>query len=229
MRCPYCESVNQTTATFCRSCGRELKRPLQPPVAHKEPAQQAPRSTRPDLPPPRRLPYPAPALSASGRTQVPSVAPAPRQRPPAPSVTPSVTPSVAPVAEPPAPFPPQTLEQVRVLEQGALDYTLVSDDEQAGRKRIARVAYPPCAGWQQLATLFKALNAYKEQQGRQCTTIIIQGFTDAHNDLYSFNNGQLIFDGGVRLGSDVLNRYQFETGNGFTGDAIRIVLTEVVK
>jgi hypothetical protein len=225
MRCPYCESVNQDTATFCRRCGRELQRPLQPPVAHKEPAQQAPRSTRSDLPPPRRLPYPAPALSAPARAQVPSVAPATRQRPPAPSVTPPA----APIAEPPTPFPPQTLKQLRVLEQGALNYTLVSDDEQAERKRIVRVAYPPCAGWQQFATLFKALNVYKEQQGRQFTTVLIQGLTDAHSDLYSFNNGQLIFDRGVRLGSDVLNRYQLETGNGFTGDSIRTVLTEVVK
>jgi hypothetical protein len=121
------------------------------------------------------------------------------------------------------------VEQLRALEQGALNYTLVSDDENVGRKRIVRVAYPPCSGWQQLATLYKVLNECKEDRARKFDTVIIQGMTDASSSLYNFENGQLIFDRNVRLGSEVLNRYQLETGNGFAGDAIRVVLTEVAK
>jgi hypothetical protein len=121
------------------------------------------------------------------------------------------------------------VEQLRALEPGALNYTLVSDDENVGRKRIVRVAYAPCANWQQLATLYKVLLECKEDRAKKFDTVIIQGVTGANADLYSFNNGQLIFDRSVRLGSEILNRYQLETGNGFAGDALRVVLTEVVK
>jgi hypothetical protein len=121
------------------------------------------------------------------------------------------------------------VEQLRALEQGALNYKLVSDDENVGRKRILRVAYAPCAAWQQLATLYKVLQECKGDHAKKFDTVIIQGVTGTNADLYSFNNGQLTFDRGVRLGSEILNRYQLETGNGFAGDALRIVLTEVVK
>jgi len=122
------------------------------------------------------------------------------------------------------------VEQWRTLEQGALNYTLVSDDENVGRKRIVRVTYARCANWQQLATLYKVLHECKDDHAKKFDTVIIQGVTDVNaDDLYSFNNGQLIFDRGVRLGSDVLDRYQLETGNGFAGDALRIVLTEIAK
>jgi hypothetical protein len=224
MRCPYCGSFNQDTAAFCRSCGRDLSGPPLRTPANRQAVPQPPRPTRSAPPLPQRPPYPAPASSSPVKVQAPPT----RQRPTSTSATPSAP--VAPIEpEPPAPFPPRTVEQLRALEQGALNYTLVSDDENVGRKRVVRVAYAPCAGWQQLATLYKVLNEYKEHQTRKFDTVIVQGVTDANDDLYSFNNGQLIFDRGVRLGSEVLNRYQLETGNGFAGDAMRIVLTEALK
>jgi hypothetical protein len=235
MRCPYCGGFNQDNVPFCRSCGRDLNGPPSRIPANKQPVSQPPRPARPVSPPPQRPAYPAP------KSPYPVT---PVQAPPAPKnvpgsyttrrqtvSTPSAPPTpVAPTEpEPPAPFPPRTVEQLRALEQGALNYTLVSDDENVGRKRIVRVAYPPCAGWQQLATLYKVLHECKEDRTKKFDTVIVQGVTDANVDLYNFNNGQLIFDRGVRLGSEILNRYQLETGNGFAGDAMRLVLTEVVN
>ncbi len=105
----------------------------------------------------------------------------------------------------------------------------MSDDEQVGHKRIMRVAYAYCPGWQQLATLYKVLLECRKDANKQFDTVIVQGIMDASANVYSFNNGQIVFDRNVRLGSEILNRYQLETGNGFAGDAIRVVLTEVVK
>jgi hypothetical protein len=239
MRCPYCGGFNQDTTTFCRSCGRDLSGPVLRTPVNKQPVPQPPRATRSAPPPPQRPPYPAPKspypvapVQASSQPSTPQNVPGPyatRQRPmPTPTIPSApVTPTEP---EPPAPFPPRTVEQLRALEQGALNYTLVSDDENVGRKRIIRVAYAPCASWQQLATLYKVLNECKDDHAKKFDTVIIQGVTDVNaDDLYSFNHGQLIFDRGVRLGSEVLNRYQLETGNGFAGDALRVVLTEVVK
>lgn len=228
MRCSYCGGFNQDTAAFCRSCGRDLTAL----PANKQPMSQPPRSTRSVPPPPQRPAYPAPKLPYPAKPV--QASPAPKNAP-VPSATrqraesiPAV-PSAPAAPEPPAPFPPRTVEQLCALEQGALNYTLVSDDENVGRKRIVRIAYPSCAGWQQLATLYKVLSECKEDRARKFDTVIIQGVTDANADLYSFNNGQLIFDQRVRLGSEILNRYQLETGNGFAGDAMRLVLTEVVN
>jgi len=92
-----------------------------------------------------------------------------------------------------------------------------------GRKKIVRIVYPKCIGWQQVATLHKA---FKEQLEDGFDTIIIQGVFEQDPEVYDFTNGQLVFDRGVRLGGLILNRYQIETGNGLETDSVRIVLTD---
>jgi len=109
------------------------------------------------------------------------------------------------------------------LEVGALAYTVLDESESYGRKKIVRIGYPSCAAWQQVATLYKALNAYRSAQ---FDTVIIQGISPERADKYNYTNGIMQFDQNVRLGSQTLKRYQIETGDGFSGDAIRIVLTE---
>lgn len=141
--------------------------------------------------------------------------------PPAPPV-PSAPP-VPPAPQAPAPFPPRTLAQLQALEQGALSYTVLDTMTNGQRKKIVRIIYPRCVAWQQVATLLKAL---KEQQDSRFETIIIQGYMSPESDVYTFTNGQLTFDHNVRLGSQTLNRYQIETGNGFESDSVRIVLSE---
>jgi len=115
------------------------------------------------------------------------------------------------------------MEQLQALEQGALNYTLVSDAASDGRKKIVRITYARCTPWQQVATLLKAC---KEHQEERFDTIIVQGVLAQDPDSYSFTNGQLVFDRNVRLGSLTTNRYQIETGNGYESDSVRIVLTE---
>jgi hypothetical protein len=70
------------------------------------------------------------------------------------------------------------------------------------------------------------LKAFKETQEEPYETIVIQGYLPSDPGLYSFTNGQLVFDRNVRLGGQTLNRYQIETGNGFEVDSVRIVLSE---
>jgi hypothetical protein len=125
--------------------------------------------------------------------------------------------------EPPAPFPPRTLQQLLALEPGALAYTIVQDTVSDGRKKIVRIAYPRCTAWQQVATLLKAL---KEAKANKFDSVIIQGISEQNTDIYRFTQGQLCFDRNVRLGSQILNRYLIETGNGYEADAVRIVLSE---
>ena len=128
-----------------------------------------------------------------------------------------------PAPEAPAPFPPHTVAQLQSLEQGALAYTVTDTTTNGQRKKIVRIIYPRCVAWQQVATLLKAL---KEQQDSRFETIIIQGYLSSDPDVYTFTNGQLTFDRNVRLGSQTLNRFQIETGNGFESDSVRIVLSE---
>lgn len=88
------------------------------------------------------------------------------------------------------------------------------------------IIYPRCAAWQQVATLLKA---FKDQQETNVDTIVIQGYWQQDDDALAtntFTNGHLIFDRNVRLGSQIMNRYQIETGNGFDSDSVRIVLSE---
>jgi hypothetical protein len=115
------------------------------------------------------------------------------------------------------------MDQLRALEPGALAYTFVGDEVGIGSKKIVRIAYPRCAAWQQVATLLKAFRGY---QTEQFNTIVIQGVLDQDDSVYNFNNGQLWFDRHVRLGSQLINRYQIETGTGLESDSVRIVLAE---
>jgi hypothetical protein len=86
-----------------------------------------------------------------------------------------------------------------------------------------------CPAWQQVATLYKVLQECKEDRASKFDTVIVQGFFDSNESLYNFTNGQITYDRGVRLGSQTLNRYQIETGNGFSSDSIRVVLSEAVR
>jgi hypothetical protein len=115
------------------------------------------------------------------------------------------------------------MQQLWALESGALAYIVLDESESYGRKKIVRIDYPSCAGWQQVATLCKVLKTYRSAQ---FDTIIIYGISPEKADKYNYTNGMLQYDQKVRLGSQILNRYQIETGNGFSSDAVRIVLTE---
>lgn len=74
-----------------------------------------------------------------------------------------------------------------------------------------------------MATLLKAFKEYDEQK---FDTIILQGVLDKEADVYQYTNGQLMFDRNVRLGSQTINRYQIETGNGYGSDDVRVVLSD---
>jgi hypothetical protein len=139
---------------------------------------------------------------------------------PTPTVPPTTEPSRA---EPPTPFPPRSITELKMLEQGALPYTGIDEAVKHGRRKVVRITFQRCASWQQVGTLLKALKAYDTPT---CDTIIIQGVQTNSTDIYNFTNGQLIFDRNVRLGSLTQNRYQIETGNGFSSGSVRIVLSE---
>ena len=148
---------------------------------------------------------------------------APRQQPPQQQPRPVPPPPKPPAPVPPAPFPPHTLEHLHALEAGALAYTILDTTTDKKRKKTTRITYPKSVAWQQVATLLKV---FKETQEEPYETIVIQGYLPNDPGLYSFTNGQLVFDRNVRLGSQTLNRYQIETGNGFEVDSVRIVLSE---
>jgi len=112
---------------------------------------------------------------------------------------------------------------LQALEQGSLPYTLINDAAGYGKKRIVRISYQRCAPWQQVATLLKAFKEYDEQK---FDTIVLQGVLEKETDFYQYTNGQLVFDRNVRLGSQTLDRYQIETGNGYASDSVRIVLSD---
>ena len=207
MRCPYCGGLNRDQSTFCVNCGRDLTRQMP-----NTPNQQAQRSYAPA---PNQSPRPA------NQQQAPAAPPANRRQPVAPVPVPIVTP---PAPEAPAPFPPRTMEHLNaLLPSGVQSYTIVESSIGVGRRKLVRIAYQPCTGWQQVATLLKAL---QEQQEEQCDTIIIQGVLPQQPDVYAFTNGQLEFDRAVRLGGLTGNRYVIETGNGFASDSVRFVLNE---
>jgi hypothetical protein len=224
MRCPYCGGLNQDTSAYCRSCGRDLRyapRALQKaptPPTRPVPPQQLPGYQ------PSNAPYPvkaAQAAPASAMKQPVSMA--------ARTVQQSDSASVAPASQPPEEFPPRTMAQLETLQKLALDYSLVSDDESTGGKRIVRVLYKQCAPWQQIATLYTVLQKYQEDHAQRFNTVIVQGLTHPDANLYSFDNGQLIYDRNVRLGNQILHRLQIETDNGFTATAVRVVLTEAAN
>ncbi len=214
MRCPYCGGSNSDRARFCASCGRDMTIPASRPPAQQPPYQQPPyQQPRPGQP---AQGYPAPA-----QPQAPARVPQGR---PATSVRPSQPPPVEPPAlEAPAPFPPRTLSQLQTLEQGALAYTVAASTTNGKRKKIVRIVYPRCVAWQQVATLYKV---WKEQQEARFESIVIEGYHTQDANDFSFTNGQLTFDRDVRLGSQIMNRYLIETGNGYASDSVRIILTE---
>jgi hypothetical protein len=216
MRCPHCGGLNPENMTYCIRCGRNFQ-PVRPSGTRA--ASPTP-PTKPFIPGPTYQP-PAPP-----RTTV-------QQRPsPQPPQTPHSTiatrnpaqPTSSPDApEPPVPFPPRTTAQLQALEQGALQYTFISDDESYGKKKIVRIQFRRCAPWQQVATLNKAL---KEYDSASYNTVIIQGMYNQERNGYAYNNGQLVFDRNVRLGGAIQNRYQFETDDGFSVASLRFVLSE---
>jgi hypothetical protein len=244
MRCPYCGGLNADQARFCARCGRDIVQtpvPTQSPppskslytpnTASQRPSYVQPRPSQPMLPPGQQPPIVSPRPSqtaARSRPTVPDQAQTPsatrgkRGQQAMASDVPSSSVTV-PVAEPPTTFPPRTVRQLQDLEVGALEYTILDESESYGRKKIVRIGYPRCVGWQQVATLYKAVKAYRSAQ---FDTIIIQGISPERADKYNYTNGMIQFDQKVRLGSQMLNRYQIETENGFSSEAIRIVLTE---
>jgi zinc-ribbon domain len=232
MRCPHCGGLNSDKASFCSYCGRDLVTSTSSPSRQQpQPAQRTQQPVYPPPPPGQGSPRPfAPSQNpqASPTTSTPptpsrAVPPAPSQKnAPATQVRRTDT-STSAAPEPPAPFPPRTLQQLFALEPGALSYTIVQDTVGDGRKKIVRIAYPRCTAWQQAATLLKAL---KEVKADKFDSIIIQGVSERDANVYQFTQGQLCFDRNVRLGSQTLNRYLIETGNGYEADAVRIVLSE---
>jgi hypothetical protein len=253
MRCPYCGGVNTERATFCTYCGRDL---IPPKPNQQLPRQQPPQPTQPPYQQPRQVPpqppnqpYPQPVrppqtpYSAPGRPAPASMPQQPVRTSQAIPATHSAavtrivqsqpqlqpqprTPVAPPAPDPPAPFPPRSPEQLHALESGALTYNVIESAAQYGRKKIVNIVYPRCSAWQQVATLLKAL---KEQQETQFDTIVVLGYWRQDPDMIAtstFTNGHLVFDRNVRLGSQIQNRYQIDTGNGFDNNAIRIVLSE---
>lgn len=203
MRCPYCGGVNSDRTTYCIHCGRDMRQ------AAPQPPYQQPRQV------PSQQPY--------GRSGAATPAAASR---PAQNISNVSQPAPAPPVvepEPPAPFPPHTLAQLEALLPGALEYTLLNSEVGDGKKKIVYISYRKCAPWQQVATLLKA---FREQQEKQFDTIVIVGLLGQDTNVYGFTNGQLHFDRNVRLGSQITNRYQVETGMGYESDSVRIVLTE---
>lgn len=221
MRCPYCGGVNQERAVFCTYCGRDLSTP---------PKQQTPAPPRAGGRAPERPgthPAGQPASRGSGSQGSSRPAARPPQPPPAPASRPqqkSQAPVVPPAPEPPVPFPPHTLEQFdQLLAAGAQPYTLVTSLIGDGRRKLVRISYSRCTGWQQAATLLKAL---REQQDETCTAITVQGIWPQQAETSAFTNGQLLFERDVRLGGQVGTRYVVETENGFASTATRFVLNE---
>jgi coenzyme F420-reducing hydrogenase delta subunit len=232
MRCPHCGGLNADKASFCSYCGRDLVTSSRSPSRQQpQPTQRTQQPVYPPPPPGQGSPRPfAPSQNpqASPTTSKP---PTPWQPVPPASAQKNVLPtqarrtdtSTSSAPEPPAPFPPRTLQQLLALEPGALSYTIVQDTIGDGRKKIVRIAYPRCTAWQQAATLLKAL---KEVKADKFDSVIIQGVSERDANVYQFTQGQLCFDRNVRLGSQTLNRYLIETGNGYEADAVRIVLAE---
>jgi hypothetical protein len=229
MHCPYCGGLNADEAAFCSRCGRDLKvkaparssipqqagLPPAPPVRPQNSVQPG----RPQVQPVQFPGAPAAYPQRSGVSGVPLHVPLPLA-----DAFGSATTKIITGPDAPAPFPPHTIAHLRALEVGALEFTEVSEETiVTGGKKIIRILYPRCIHWQQVATLLKASRKY---QSEKYSSLIIQGFYNQDMNVYAFNNGQLIYDRGVRLGSQILNRYRIDTGTGFEGEAARIVMAD---
>jgi hypothetical protein len=257
MHCPYCNGLNPDQSSYCVRCGRDLTHTTQ--VSHTTSGNSRPFTPSAPPPPnmqrtvypptsPVQRPAPAGQPRQGGSAQQPQTRPtvypstppvSPKPARPTATSTPTrptVAPAVQPLPaaptnlEPPVTFPPKTIAQLQALTAEGLEYTVLNDDETYGKKRIVRISFRRCAPWQQIATLLKALQQYKNTQ---LDTVIIQGVQgvdnqkhDAFTHSYEYTNGQLTFDRNVRLGSQTQNRYQIETDNGYSVEAQRIVLAE---
>lgn len=228
MRCPYCGGPNPETARYCIRCGRNFApQPTQQNSPHHAGYRPTPPIQRLDTQPqpvpvaPPSQP-PQPAQTEPGTSQKNSRR---RRKGNAPPVeTLQQEPRDIPQGpEPPGPFPPKSTSQLRQLLQGALDFTVTDETTTYGKKKIIFIAYPPCTPWQQVATLLAAFNKYNDPR---YNTIVIQGLRPNQSDALSHTNGELIFDRNTRLGSETLDRFQIETGNGYSGDVVRFVLSE---
>lgn len=225
MRCPYCGGLNQERAAFCVNCGRDLRRPLPNAQQQRSPSQQ---SGYPANQPGRRDAGTGTQVQAPRSTPVPqqTAAPASRRQAVAPEqISLAARPErFASEPEPPGPFPPRSMEQFKaLLSAGVQQYTVVESSLTAAKRKLVRIAFAPCAGWQQAATLLRALQDAREEK---LDTVIVQGVQTQQRDVYAFTNGQLQFDRNVLLGSQVSNRYIVETGSGFSNNSIRFVLNE---
>lgn len=209
------------------------QRPGQPYPARPAGPQHPP-LPRPNVYPPNPSAPPVqpvpPAKPQQGQVATPSAAarptaqrPAAAKRMPYPANIEPVSAPIPPAPEPPVEFPPRKIAQLTMLAQEGLDYTVLDDNEGYGKKKIVRIQYRRCVPWQQVATLLKALKAY---QDTRYDTIIIQGVYNQERDVYEYTNGQLIFNRNVRLGSQIQDRYQIETDNGYSSQAQRMVLAE---
>jgi hypothetical protein len=237
MRCPYCGGLNPDDSKYCIRCGRNFA-PQQSTSFLATPTNQSqsgnpppPRTVYPPTQNPQYRPQPQPQTQARpvAPQARPTVATKPSPRPgrPAPRVQESnwhVEPIVPSADEPPALFPPKTIAQLQALEVGALEYTLINDEGGYGKKKIVRIAFRRCVPWQQVATLLRAFKEYNEPKW---DTVVIQAIhSQEAREIYEYTNGQLIFDRNVRLGSQTMNRFRIETDNGYSTQALRIVLSE---
>jgi hypothetical protein len=240
MRCPHCGGLNPDDLHYCIRCGRNFA-PKQSAQFSAAPTNQPPSGYPPPQNPQRSVypptqntqyqpqPQPQPQVRPVAPQARPTVAAKPPQRPgrPAPRIQESnwhVEPIVPTAEEPPAIFPPKTIAQLNQLEPGALDYTLINDEGGYGKKKIVRIEFRRCVPWQQVATLIRAFNEY---DASKFDTVVIQAIhSQEAREIYEYTNGQLIFDRNVRLGSQTLNRFRIETDNGYSTEALRIVLSE---
>src|SRR6266702_2660258 len=166
----------------------------------KQPAQR--QQPQPPQQPPSQQPRPAPPPQSyptrpTPATQQPGQVPA-AQRRRAPAMPQQIPVPAAPPA-PPAPEAPAPFPPHTVAQLQALE---------------------------QGALAYTVLDTTTNGQRKKIVRIIYQGHLSSDPDVYTFTNGQLTFDRNVRLGSQTLNRFQIETGNGFESDSVRIVLSE---
>lgn len=218
MHCPYCGGINRDQTVFCVNCGRDMRGPANAPRV----AATAPPSYT--VAPPAGVAArsrTAPTSTSTSRSgQVPPPPPVPY--PPARSSQSSVATPVA-YQEPPVPFPPRNMAGFTALLAGAQAYEVLSSTIGDGMKKTVLIAYPQCAGWQQAATLLKALQDHKEEK---CGMVVIQGIITRQQDTYGFTNGQLQYNRRVNLGASLIDRYIVDTGNGCASDTVRFVLSQ---
>lgn len=252
MRCPYCNGLTPDRTAYCINCGRDLttnrsqRAPQQAPRPFSPAAPPPPpqRPAYPYNPPQQRVPGPPETIKqplsrptvyppVQTSTARPTAAPAPARPNVAPRMEPArvarpTPPPVEPVQAteptPPVSFPPKTVQQLQALSKDGLEYKEISQEEAFGKKKLVCIQFRRCTGWQQVATLLKALDAYDNP--KKYNTVIIQGVYNQESNIHEYTNGQLIFDRNVRLGSRLQNRYQIETDNGYSTEAQRIVLSE---